>query len=293
MRTITRLPSAQDRSINFVDTDDNGYIFESRYVRPDDHYIIVYLSSHTGCAMGCKMCHLTSSGQTTMFPASRADFIRQAELVLQHYRESDGPRASLCSFNFMARGEALANVNLVHGWDTVATELADMAWQHGLLARFNVSTVMPDIPTAGQTLLGWRTFQPTIYYSLYSVHPGVRQWLLPKAMDPHKALAHLKRYQELTDKVVKIHFPWIQGLNDSPVDIRAMASAILTSGLRVEYNCVRYNPPDSSQESPDFRELTELLGLLLGCPFKVVERVGVDVAASCGVFVEKGTYEHQ
>src|SRR3954470_14116196 len=103
----TAHPSSEDASVNFDRPADVGRI-ECRYVRRCPDYVVVYLSSQTGCNQGCRMCHLTATGQTRLRDVTHEEFLEQAATVLDHYRRETAP-ARAVHFNFMARGEPLAN----------------------------------------------------------------------------------------------------------------------------------------------------------------------------------------
>lgn len=104
---FTGYKSGQDASVNWDRPAGVGRL-EARYVRRCPDYFVVYLSSQTGCAQGCRMCHLTATGQTRLRDAMFGEMIEQARTVLEHYRR-EGPSARTVHFNFMARGEPLAS----------------------------------------------------------------------------------------------------------------------------------------------------------------------------------------
>ena len=62
---FTKHQSGQDASVNWDRPADVGRL-EARYVRRCPDYFVVYLSSQTGCSQGCRMCHLTATGQTRL-----------------------------------------------------------------------------------------------------------------------------------------------------------------------------------------------------------------------------------
>src|SRR5215471_10825218 len=97
----TQLRSTQDASVNWDRPADVGRL-EARYVRRCPDYFVVYLSAQTGCAQGCRMCHLTATGQTRLRDATPAEMLEQAQTVLDHYRRQAEP-ARAVHFNFMAR----------------------------------------------------------------------------------------------------------------------------------------------------------------------------------------------
>src|SRR6476659_11053086 len=92
-------PSAQDVSVNWDRPAGPGRI-EARYVRRCPDYLVVYLSSQTGCAQGCRMCHLTATGQTRLRDVTFGEVIEQAKTVLDHYRSAGEP-ARTVHLNFM------------------------------------------------------------------------------------------------------------------------------------------------------------------------------------------------
>jgi adenine C2-methylase RlmN of 23S rRNA A2503 and tRNA A37 len=287
------LTSALDLSVNFVAEAADGKI-ESRYVRREDEYFIAYLSSQTGCNKSCRFCHLTATGQTGFSHVDAAGFAEQAETVLRHYDHmvSSGlqPPARRLNFNWMARGEPLANPHMLEDFPAIAARLAGQAEARGLEPRHNISTIMPE-ELRGRSLARLLGETPsTIYYSLYSLEERFRKRWLPKGLPPAEALDMLARYQQETAREIVFHWAFIEGENDDEQTVGAIAEAVRAHGLWGRFNLVRYNPasPRQGQEPPEpvlSRNLAILAGAL-GSPLsRIVPRVGFDVKASCGMFV--------
>lgn len=288
MSKLKVLNSQEDRSVNFVEEQLVGFL-ESRFVRKCDDYFIAYLSSQTGCNRGCAFCHLTVTGQTSFVDSSHNDFMAQAIQVFKHYRKQNSP-AKYMHYNFMARGEPLANKILLESGDELLVKLGQVSKEEGLPAKFNISTIMP--MTLKKSLVDiFHYVNPTIYYSLYSTKPEWRKKWMPGAMDHNQALEILSEYQKFSKKVVKIHFPFIEGENDSEEDMYNMCLAIDTAGLVPEFNLVRYNPASKDQGKESSEKIIERNLKILKDNFnyntkvQIIPRVGFDVKASCGMFV--------
>ena len=133
--------SRQDASVNWIRPVEVGQI-EARYVRRVDDYVVVYLSSQTGCRQACRMCHLTATGQVRLRDVTAAEIHEQADVVLAYYRAETTP-ARQVHFNFMARGEPLASAVLLADADAVLGPLADKAVALNLRPRYLVSTILP------------------------------------------------------------------------------------------------------------------------------------------------------
>ena len=291
---MRKLYSELDRSVNFVINAETGY-FEARYVsRPDKDYSIVYLSSQSGCAKACRMCHLTATRQVKSVDATLQDFQQQAETVLQHWDQL--PEAlrnehKRLHFNFMARGEALACSTILDRGPALLQMLGQLAESRGLEPRFLISTIMPKSFALDELGSVWHSrdhYLPEIYYSIYSMDPEFRRRWLPQAMSPDLALKKLVTWQRLTGKRPKIHFAFIKGENDSEHSVRGICEALQRNELDVDVNIVRYNPPDAnSQESDETtveRNAQLFQQLLPKADVRIIPRVGLDVKASCGTF---------
>jgi adenine C2-methylase RlmN of 23S rRNA A2503 and tRNA A37 len=282
------LNSQLDHSVNFVEQQLVGFL-ESRFVRKTDEYFIAYLSSQTGCNRGCQFCHLTATGQTSFTDSTHNDFMAQAIQIFKHYRKQNNP-AKYMHYNFMARGEPLANQILLDSGDELLSKLGQVAKEESLPAKFNISTIMP--LTLKKSLVDvFQYITPTIYYSLYSTNPVWRKKWMPGAMDVNQALGMLAEYQSFSKKIVKIHCPFIAGENDSLEDVASMCDAIDNAKLICEFNLVRYNPASADQgtESSDLVIGTNIHYLMERFRFntkvQIIPRVGFDVKASCGMFV--------
>jgi 23S rRNA (adenine2503-C2)-methyltransferase len=275
------LKSNIDASVNFVEQQLTGFL-ESRYVRRHPHYFIAYLSSQTGCNHMCKMCHLTVTNQKQHINCTLDDFINQAKTVFDHYGQDES--AEYVHFNFMARGEILANPTVLNNSTELLTGLGKIALQQNLIPKFNVSTIMP--VTLKKSLSEvFPIITPTIYYSMYSTNLAWRAKWLPAAMPVRDALSLLQKYQSMTKKVVKIHCAFISGENDSVEEVDNMMGLLQHYGINASFNIVRYNPatPDQGVESDRIDEIAEQIGKYM--TVKVIPRVGTDVKASCGTFV--------
>jgi 23S rRNA (adenine2503-C2)-methyltransferase len=289
---FTGYKSEQDASVNWDRPADVGRL-EARYVRRCPDYFVVYLSSQTGCAQGCRMCHLTATGQTRLRDATIAEMIEQAETVLDHYRRQAPPARSV-HFNFMARGEPLANQALLADADGLLGELSRRAVALGLRPRHLVSTIYPK-ELGGRPLEDvFVMHHPDIYYSIYSMSERFRRRWLPKALPAEEALDRLVSWQRSTHKVVTLHHAYIAGENDAEGDVHAVCDALEERRLMVHINIVRYNPYDPARhgvEPPEGvieRNAAIYRSRLPNACVSVIARVGFDVAASCGMFFGPG-----
>lgn len=305
---IKILTSTEDRSVNFVRPSNQ----ESRYVRREDDYFIVYLSSHNGCNKACRFCHLTQTKQTDMVEASVDEMLFQAASVIEHYekmvRDRKEPEANRIHFNWMARGDALASSVILTKWAELTRGLRELAAGSGIVdVQFNISSIFPKEEMS--EVIDDRYFEkiydafyskeiedsknmPVFYYSLYSMREQFRKRWLPKAADPRLILDALTKWQNRTGQPVVLHWAMIEGENDSAMDVAGIAGAIRFFGLKAKFNLVRYNPYSvmlghEPAEAIIQRRFDEMVLEMKAPGSRIVPRVGRDVFASCGTFVTK------
>lgn len=295
MKISNILQSQEDLSKNFVF--DN--LFESRFVRRVQDYFIVYLSSHTGCNKACRFCHLTQTKQTDFTHADLAQYLEQADHVLNHYQTilpSQG-KAQRVNYNFMARGEALSNNLMLQEPLKLFNALHERAKKLDLEPTYNISTIMPD-DMKNKSLVDIyqdsnnNNHNIVFYYSLYSVNEQFRKRWLPKSLPVIEALDKLKEWQSATNKLITFHWTFIENENDSVEDIEQIIKMLEPYNFNAKFNLVRYNPysPLQGRESEEavIERNFKLLSNFFNHPdSRIVPRVGFDVKASCGMFVSK------
>lgn len=279
---VTILKSKEDNSVNFVQKFHTG-IIESRFVQRVPDYFIAYLSSHNGCKYACRMCHLTQTGQTLFIPLSNTVILQQAKQIIEYWKTLKNV-AKKVHFNFMARGELLANPDWILKSNKLISNLESLAFENNLDYRINISTIMPkDLDTYILPI----TSKVKFYYSLYTMDQNYRKKWLPNALSIQEALHIFKNYQQLTNNEIVLHWAFIKDVNDKENTVWDIINYIKELDLRVKFNLVRYNPfNDSSEESSE--EVIQRNFNILKTAFKnskIIPKVGFDVKASCGMFV--------
>ncbi len=299
----TTLKSEIDESVNFYKKGkswgNTGEGFtECRYVRRTDDYFIVYLSSNIGCDKACRFCHLTQTKQTQSNYLVVAEIIEQAIKVFDYYKTQKS--AEKVHFNFMARGEPLSSPRFAESWSFLAEELEKLAYKNDLDYQINISTIMP-LDYQEELMLQF-TGKVSIYYSLYSTDLDFRRKWLPKAIPVVRALNILDKVQKHTGIEIKLHWAFIDGENDSwklegefmgLIDYISSYCSMI-SGI----NIIEYNPfSDKQGKGVSKTKLFKLLEEYKAFdkkvfneqlpPIKLIPRVGFDVNASCGMFVNE------
>lgn len=289
------MESQDDQSANHILPTEDGGNFEARWVQRSSDYGIIYVSSHTGCSLSCRFCHLTATRQTMMRPADEADYLSQLEQGLSTYEQrrasGDIPSVEKFHVNFMARGEALDNVNLLRNSHRIFEAMRERLSKSEPKAttKFLISSILPNkLEKDLEIVLSDEDVD--FYYSLYSLNPMFRKRWLPKAMTGEAGLDLCLRYQQRTGKRVALHWAFIKGENDSDQDVEKILNAIDNRGLRCKFNLVRYNPHDERHgveaDEETIQRHFKTISQALGDPeSRIVPRVGYDVKASCGMFV--------
>lgn len=281
--------SKLDSSVNFVANQPDGGKLEARYVQRESDQFIIYLSSHTGCKKSCRFCHLTATRQVQFTPTPVEGYHEQAWIVYEHYdalRLSQTP--SRVNYNWMARGEALANPAMLETPKDVLETLNYMARERGLVPRFKISTIMPyEVENLSLVATFPQRYPVDFYYSLYSVDEGFRKRWLPKALPTDVALSKLADYQKETDQPIWFHWTFIHGENDDIDTVYRILDAINEHEIRGRFNLVRYNPPNDKSRESDPEVIDRNYDLIKRSMdhAQIVSRVGFDVQASCGMFV--------
>lgn len=282
---MDKIISNIDHSINYVSKEDIGTL-EARYVRRNPTKVSIYVSSQTGCDHACRMCHLTSSKQTKYRDTSIDEFQRQFNTVFM-----DVPNKELLKrvhVNFMARGEPLSNIYIQQQSTSVLRPMLDAIMNTGVSPRFCISTIMP-VSIADMKLTDiFNVIHPELYYSLYSNNVDMRKRWLPKSLPVEQAITKLVEWQQFTNKIPRIHFPFIKDVNDNEQEIVNLVEIINKQGLKVNVNIPAYNPNENGGTESENHVIVRNVKILeegLACKVKLIPKVGFDVKASCGMFV--------
>lgn len=235
---------------------------------------VICVSCQVGCPMRCTFCHLTDKGMyNNVKNLSGFDIASQVMDVLVHkIKQGKLPKNKECLVSFMAMGEPLLNLHNV----LLAIDLLN---RYAIKFKFDISTTFPK----GKTLesippnLGIR-----IFYSLHSPFDTVRRKLMPHTESVHYAFDQLETYYLRTGIKPIIHYAFIDGVNDSDREVKALIELIPDY---FQLRILRYNPynKDTQRES---RKLLEIIEELENHMYVKLHRSpGYDISAACGQFI--------
>lgn len=293
MNILKTLRSTYGPCTNFLSKYADG-IIEARYVRKDPSYIACYVSSHNGCKMGCKFCHLTQNNDINMSHVDIPTYVSQIRTVLTHYEDQvknhNSVRAKRCNINFMSKGDALANKYVVNEYPKLYDEMEKICEEFGLKAKPNISTIMP-YTVRSRSLIDIFGDKPAyLYYSLYSLNPNFRKKWLPNAIPYEEALDKLKEYQNKHNRVITFHWSIIKGENDCLDEAHKLAEKLKQYEFNGKLNIVRFNPhPDVTDEEASAEKFNGIFKIIADV-FKnpksyIVPRLDVTTKTPCGMFV--------
>jgi len=288
-----KLISNEDKSVNFTKKIEDGGFLEARFVQRVPEYFIAYLSSHSGCNKSCRFCHLTATKQTMMTSSTFNDYLEQADQVLNYYKEKtnlDNKTEKIINFNFMSRGEPLANPVILYDSKKLFDNLHDKVRELNLKPQFMLSSIIPEDFDLDLSDI-FSDPRATLYYSLYSTEEKFRKRWLPKAMNCFKALDKIAEFQSKTGREIALHWAFIEGNNDNIEQLHKTMISVKERGIKARFNLVRYNPYNERYGvEPDEIEIQKLFNIVQSyipeSNSRIVPRVGKDVKASCGMFIE-------
>lgn len=288
-----KLISNEDKSVNFTKKIEDGGFLEARFVQRVPEYFIAYLSSHSGCNKSCRFCHLTATKQTMMTSSTFNDYLEQADQVLNYYKEKtdlDNKTEKIINFNFMSRGEPLANPVILYDSKKLFDNLHDKVRELNLKPQFMLSSIIPEDFHLELSDI-FSDPRATLYYSLYSTEEKFRKRWLPKAMNCFKALDKIAEFQLKTGREIALHWAFIEGNNDNIEQLHKTMISVKERGIKARFNLVRYNPYNERYGvEPSEIEIQKLFNIVQSyipeSNSRIVPRVGKDVKASCGMFIE-------
>jgi len=305
LKVSKTLKSKLDPSVNWVFQDGKGN-YEARCVwrkvldknKKEKPKLAIYVSSHSGCNQGCKFCYLTQLNQTWFKHCSIENYQKQVSTVLDHYdkivNEYPNSKALRANVNFMARGEPLANKNVINSYQDVYNTIQDRGQQSNFnTLKMNISTIMPHTIRHRKLSDIFGHTNTEIFYSMYSINDKFKKEWMPNAIHYSEALSKLKEWQEFSNQPITIHGTFIEGYNDNIDEVKQMADVIKSYDLFGKINIVRFNPPPGLEYIKESSEsmLNMFLNILSSSlresssKSKIVPKVGEDVYTSCGMFV--------
>lgn len=234
---------------------------------------VACVSSQSGCAQGCRFC---CTGRLGL-----ARSLQPWEIIAQVLAVHAAAPAPLRGVVFMGMGEPLENLDAVLAAIRILTSPCALA----------ISAKAISVSTAGIVPGILRLAEPDappvrLFVTLFSAHPEVRdRWMPVSRRYPLPALRDaLQRYHLATGRRLKLAWPLVAGVNDTPED--AIALSHWLDGLPAALDLIDVNDPTLALHPPsDAARNAFLDALRLHARIPVTRRYsgGADILAACGL----------
>ncbi len=279
----------------------------------------IFISASKGCAMNCSFCYLTIDD--VPFGKLRydevIDNIKRAVMEESKNADLSNKYVKIC---WMGMGEAILTPDLICKG---TIELLDWIMENNLalgLDGVDVSTVLPKIKHNWWTDLHYLNLylndynlNPNnknvvnreqgslteyanrsrfrLFYSLHSATQANREVIIPNAMPIAEAVQDLQCLAFYRIDVI-IHHMFLDGINDSVVELDDLIEFMNTNFPDNELRILRYNKHDKStiRESEAFERCVCYIQTEIE-KIKVQVSYGLDVKSACGQFIYNNTPE--
>jgi len=241
------------------------------------------VSSQVGCAIGCTFCHTGTQGLKRHLTA--------AEITGQYYtatlwlKENIHSEERISNIVYMGQGEPLHNYENVK--PATINFLNDKTF--GLGQRkitLSTSGLVPKIKML-------HDFPPVnIAISLHAANNETRTELMPinKRFDLERLFEAIKEIPLKAHRRITYEYLLIDGLNDQPEDVRALAALLKRSESKI--NLIPFNEyPGSEYKRPSNKQIVWFMEQMCERDFTCTIRAsrGDDILAACGQL--KSEYE--
>jgi 23S rRNA (adenine2503-C2)-methyltransferase len=242
------------------------------------------VSSQVGCTLNCTFCH--TGTQKLVRNLSAAEITAQVQIARDDLQDwplvgdkGTDPERALSNIVFMGMGEPLYNL------DGVASAMDIISDGEGIALsrrRITVSTsgVVPQLKP-----LGDRT-QAMLAISLHATNDDLRNELVPlnRKYPIAELLDAIRAYPGISNaRRVTFEYVMLKGVNDSPVEARALVQLI--RGIPAKINLIPFNPwPGSPYECSSWEEIERFAAVInrAGYASPIRKPRGRDILAACG-----------
>jgi len=250
-----------------------GYRIETVLMTYNQRHTLC-ISTQSGCAMGCVFC---ATGQMGLNRSLTSGEIIEQVIYLTRQLKLKGQKPT--NIVFMGMGEPF------HNYEATMEAIQRLNHPLGLNLgerRFTISTVgiIPKI-----TRFTNEHRQINLAISLHAADNDLRSKLLPinKKYPLEELFDVCYEYVATTKRRITFEWALIEGLNDQPVQARALAMRL--KGLLCHVNIIPLNPtyrydgePSSYPRAKEFKNILVSKGI----PCTIRLKRGVDIQAGCG-----------
>ena len=238
------------------------------------------ISTQVGCAIGCPFCATGQMGFRR--DLSSGEIVAQAlhfARILRHQRRDEDQGRRLTNVVLMGMGEPLLNyeASLAAVRRLTDPQALNVGQRHITLSTVGVVPGIKRLADEG--------LQITLAVSLHAATDALRDRLVPinRRYGLDALFESCFYYVERSGRRVSFEWALIQGVNDTPQQVQALAARLV--GLLAHVNVIPLNPTQGFYGQPSSRDTLDAFIAQLErhhVPYTVRVRRGVDIQAGCG-----------
>lgn len=272
---LEKQSSQIDDTVKFLWELSDGNTIESVWME-HSHGATICVSTQVGCRMGCSFCATAIGGFTRNLTAG--------EMLAQVIWANKTQGKAVSNIVLMGMGEPLDNLDEVLGFLNLINHPKgqNIGMRHVTLSTAGMIEKIDKLSTY--------QLQLNLAVSLHAIDDEIREKLMPinRKAGVRALLETCKAYQDKTGRRVSYEYALIAGVNDSPLQAKQLAKAILE--VHGHVNIIPLNPVagrnftgSNEQAVLKFTNMLQSQGVNV----TVRKRKGDDIDAACGQLRQK------